>query len=176
MSFYKKLNRERGFTLVELLVVIAIIGILASIILVNLSGSRSKGNDAVIKAQMNQVRSAAEIYYSSRNPQSYGPAATMPAAATACTVGNGASAMFTDVSSALNSLAGTATNWPTGTTLWCNTSSTAYVVVASLATGGYWCVDSLGAARNKDLLSNTFDGFTTGTYPALASAVAVTCK
>jgi prepilin-type N-terminal cleavage/methylation domain-containing protein len=41
-----KYDRQKSFTLIELLVVIAVIGLLASIIIVNLTGTRSKANIA----------------------------------------------------------------------------------------------------------------------------------
>lgn len=53
----------RGFTLIELLVVIAIIGILSSVVLASLSAARSKSRDARRVADLDQIRSALEIYY-----------------------------------------------------------------------------------------------------------------
>ena len=53
----------RGFTLIELLLVIIILGILAALIMGNISNSLKKGRDARRKADLNQIRSALEIYY-----------------------------------------------------------------------------------------------------------------
>lgn len=58
---------QRAFTLIELLVVIAIIGLMATIITVNMWGQRSKAHDANIKSYMHQIRNAAEFSYLQNN-------------------------------------------------------------------------------------------------------------
>ena len=61
---------KKGFTLIELLVVIAIIGLMTTIVLVNIRGSRAGAHDANIQSSMHQVRNAAEMSYI-RNNESY---------------------------------------------------------------------------------------------------------
>ena len=53
--------------MIELLVVIAIIGILASIVLVSLSGARNRAKDARIQTSMVQIRSIGEMIYGEEN-------------------------------------------------------------------------------------------------------------
>ncbi len=55
--------KKKGFTLIELLTVIAIIGILASIIIGNVSTAMKRGRDARRKEDMETLRTALEMYY-----------------------------------------------------------------------------------------------------------------
>jgi len=58
-----KNKSQKGFTLVELLVVIAIIGILATLLLLQLGIARQRARDAKRIADVNQVRTASELYF-----------------------------------------------------------------------------------------------------------------
>jgi general secretion pathway protein G len=62
---------KKGFTLIELLVVISIIGILISLSLVGFSETRKTARDSKRKSDLEQVRSALEIY---RNEEKTYPA------------------------------------------------------------------------------------------------------
>lgn len=126
--------KNSGFTLLELLVVVAIIGILASITMIAISDSQNKSKDSRIKSQIVNLRRVTEIYYTSNN-NTYGS-----------TVSNCTSGMFADTVNEVATFTNTA-NYPTGTTLACFASSTAWAVSASLFGGQYWCVDSTGANR-----------------------------
>ncbi len=63
MPIKKSFRLSRGFTLVELLVVIAIIGVLATLLLLQLGVARQRARDAKRIADVNQVRTAVELYF-----------------------------------------------------------------------------------------------------------------
>jgi len=55
--------KNKGFTLVELLVVIAIIGVLATLLLLQLGVARAKARDARRISDVSQLRNALELYF-----------------------------------------------------------------------------------------------------------------
>jgi len=61
------MNNKKGFTLIELLVVIAIIGLLSTLAVVALGSARKKANDSKRLADVKQVQTALELYYTDNN-------------------------------------------------------------------------------------------------------------
>jgi len=57
------MQNNKGFTLIEMLVVIAIIGLLSSVVVIGLGGSRSKARDARRIADIQQIQNALEVGY-----------------------------------------------------------------------------------------------------------------
>jgi len=134
---------RRGFTLIELLVVIAIIGILASIVMVSMSGATAKAKDARVKGDIAQVRSIAEMIYDTDGDYD---AVCLSGSATSVNTAHGTygtelTIIQVDVSSNASSGAAQATRTD------CVTSTTAWCYGAWLESGGsnsYFCVDSAG--------------------------------
>lgn len=59
----KKESSQRGFTILELLIVIFIITLIASVIIINVSSSRTKARDARRKSDLLIIASALESYF-----------------------------------------------------------------------------------------------------------------
>ncbi len=124
----------KGFTLIELLVVIAIIGILSSIVLASLNSARDKGANAAVKADLNGIRSQAEIVYDGGG-QTY---------AAVCDNAN----IIAAINGAITA------GGDTGTVATrCNDSDSAWAANALLktpeGTSNYWCVDSTGKGKGE---------------------------
>ncbi len=144
-------QKNRGFTLIELLVVIAIIGILSSVVLVSLNSARSKGKDARVQEEVNQIRTVLESNYLNGVYPDLTVNATASIAATSTANLN---VLVTDIagqnggsSSVLNSTSGVSgSTWgvqiltTTGTVTY---TPTDYAIYAETS-AGYQCVDSYG--------------------------------
>ena len=116
--------------MIELLVVIAIIGILAAIVLVALGSARTKAKDGRAQAEMAQLRTAAEVFYSAGNTYT----------------GLAADANITTLTGDINTQTGhTSVVMP-------KTDGSAYCAYVQLngAAGKYWCVDSAGRSKSYD--------------------------
>ncbi len=78
MKIFNRLvrNMKAGFTLIELLVVISIIGILATLLILQLNTQRQKGRDIKRVTAVTQIQFAIESYFDDNN--AYPAAITTP--------------------------------------------------------------------------------------------------
>lgn len=126
---------KKGFTIIELVVVIAIIAILASIVLISVSGYMNKAKDSAIKANLSTAQTTATVYLSDKSTSS------------------GLCTMATDFVKAYNAAVALKPSTTLPNRALCNESTTdgawrAFVELNNTKEcgtwGGFFCVDSTG--------------------------------
>src|SRR5262249_43089309 len=136
-------------TLIELLVVISIIGMLAAVVLTALNGARKKSTDARIKEQLNGLRDAFALYFSTHNNYGSRVDGIEPAGTT---IGAGCNTnVFADSTISPYLKAALYPGSPVGSGR-CTVAvdGKSYAVSAQLSDGTKWCVDSQGYSVSMD--------------------------
>jgi len=62
-NFKFQISNSIGFTLIELLIVISILGVLAALLISNVSGVRERARDTKRKSDVVQIKNALKMYY-----------------------------------------------------------------------------------------------------------------
>ena len=128
---------KKGFTLIELLVVIAIISILASIVMVTMSGAKDKARDARIQGDLSQVRTLAELINDDEGSYALTCTSTSLGTNTGTNYSNQLGIIQADIVAQGGEVA-------------CYAGKDSYCISAKLVTTGlaedYYCIDSYGIA------------------------------
>ena len=142
------LHKGNGFTLVKILIFVALGIAVIVIILGALATARVKGNDAAVKGNMNTIAIQAKTYV--REHETYATQAIDDVVGpTVCTLSG---TMFAEDDTVRSALA--LAVYASGGAALCalGNEDTAYAIQVPLRMGGYWCVDSYGAASYADTL------------------------
>ncbi len=75
---------KKGFTLIELLIVVAIIGLLSTLAVVSLGSARVKARDSKRLADLKQIQTALELFYTDQNTYPTGSGLTLGGTSAAC--------------------------------------------------------------------------------------------
>jgi type II secretory pathway pseudopilin PulG len=142
----KNKKNSYGFTIIELLIVIAILGVLAAIVLINVTGYINKGKDAAAKGDLGTLLTNAITFYNENS-----------------TFDDVGAATNIDYNNALDALESTKMGYTV--TVTCNGTSgscgegdgsqkwCAAIKEASPSASTYYCVDSSGAKKEKESLT-----------------------
>jgi len=135
---------KKGFTLIELLVVIAIIGVLASIVMVSMSGATDKARDARIKGDLSQMRNVAELI---NFDESDGYTKICTSSGSGPGLGSGTTNYDTQMSVIQTDIDDQQTQTSYGASTTCKADTNSYCIYTNLlGNTDVFCVDSSGIA------------------------------